>query len=89
MHRGVGLNMKGHDFCMMAEIELEGITRPPPFYADRVEGNTLKQILESPTNAETMTLEGRPAGACSSSPYAPEKCDMGECPTAVLDSVHK
>ena len=89
MHRGVGLDVKGHDFCMMAEVKLEGIASPSPFYANRIKGNTSKEILESTTNAKTMTLEGRPAGACSGSPYALEKCDVGEGPAAILDIVHK
>lgn len=86
---GIGLHVQSHDLHVTTQVVQKGVACPAAVRFHDVKGNTTQQVLESATNAKSMTLEG--SGACSDCHFgepAQEDCTQ-EGPLVSTDCMHK
>jgi hypothetical protein len=66
MNGGRGLDVRGNNHSMLPQVELEGVSCPPPLGLHHIEGNSPEKILEGGPNPDAMPLQWFEArGTCS------------------------
>ena len=56
LQNGAALQVRGHNHCMLAQVEGEGVTQPSTHQLHNIEWYPAQEVLQSSANVHSMTL---------------------------------